>query len=77
LERVLDPSWLDEVFEEYRGRQYERELLFSTVVDSSEDPAMEDPEREPSQGSPFKVFAVTWIRASPRRGEAADVCVGE
>ena len=33
LERVLDPSWLDEVFEEYRGRQYERELLFSTVVD--------------------------------------------
>jgi IS4 transposase len=33
FERVLDPSWLDEVFEEYRGRQYERELLFSTVVD--------------------------------------------
>lgn len=33
LERVLEPSWLDEVFEEYRGRQYERELLFSTVVD--------------------------------------------
>jgi IS4 transposase len=33
LERVLDPDWLDEVFEEYRGRQYERELLFSTVVD--------------------------------------------
>jgi len=33
LERVLDPSWLDEVFEEYRERQYERELLFSTVVE--------------------------------------------
>lgn len=33
LERVLEPTWLDEVFEEYRGRQYERELLFSTVVD--------------------------------------------
>jgi len=33
LERVLDPGWLDEVFEEYRERQYERELLFSTVVE--------------------------------------------
>jgi IS4 transposase len=33
LEWVLDPRWLDEVFEEYRGRQYERELLFSTVVE--------------------------------------------
>jgi IS4 transposase len=33
LERVLEPAWLDVVFEEYRGRQYERELLFSTVVD--------------------------------------------
>jgi hypothetical protein len=33
FERVLDPAWLDEVFDEYRGRQYERELLFSTVVD--------------------------------------------
>src|SRR5664279_5552629 len=33
FERILDPSWLDELFEEYRGRQYERELLFSTVVD--------------------------------------------
>jgi IS4 transposase len=33
LERVLAPSWLDEVFDEYRGRQYEREVLFSTVVD--------------------------------------------
>jgi hypothetical protein len=30
LERVLEPSWLDEVLEEYRERQYERELLFST-----------------------------------------------
>jgi IS4 transposase len=33
FERVFDPSWLDELFEAYRGRQYERELLFSTVVD--------------------------------------------
>jgi hypothetical protein len=33
FERILDPSWLDELFEEYRGRQYERELLFSTMVD--------------------------------------------
>jgi len=33
LERVLEPSWLDEVFQEYRERQYERELLFSTVVE--------------------------------------------
>ena len=33
FERVLEPSWLDKVFEEYRGRQYEREVLFSTVVD--------------------------------------------
>jgi len=33
LDRVLDPRWLDEVFEEYRERQYERELLFSTVVE--------------------------------------------
>jgi IS4 transposase len=33
LERVLDPSWLDELFEEHRERQYQRELLFSTVVD--------------------------------------------
>ena len=33
FERVLDPSWLDQMFEDHRGRQYERELLFSTVVD--------------------------------------------
>lgn len=33
LERVLDPSWMDELFEEHRERQYHRELLFSTVVD--------------------------------------------
>ena len=33
FERVLDPAWLDQMFDEYRGRQYERELLFSTVVD--------------------------------------------
>jgi IS4 transposase len=33
LERVLDPAWVEELFEEHRGRQYQRELLFSTVVD--------------------------------------------
>lgn len=33
LERVLAPSWVEELFEEHRGRQYQRELLFSTVVD--------------------------------------------
>jgi IS4 transposase len=33
LERALDPSWVDTLFEEQRGRQYTRELLFSTVVE--------------------------------------------
>src|SRR3954470_21958448 len=33
LERVLDPGWMDELFEKHRGRQYHRELLFSTTVD--------------------------------------------
>lgn len=33
FERVLDPSWIAELFEEHRGRQYQRDLLFSTVVD--------------------------------------------
>jgi IS4 transposase len=33
LERVLEPSWIDELFEEHRRRQYHRELLFSTTVD--------------------------------------------
>ena len=33
LERVLEPSWMDELFERHRGRQYHRELLFSTTVD--------------------------------------------
>lgn len=33
LERVLQPSWMDELFEEHRDRQYQRELLFSTTVD--------------------------------------------
>jgi IS4 transposase len=33
FEWVFEPKWMDEVFEEYRERQYERELLFSTVVD--------------------------------------------
>jgi len=33
LERVLEPEWMDQLFEEHRGRQYQRELLFSTTVD--------------------------------------------
>jgi IS4 transposase len=33
FERVLDPAWMEALFEEHRGRQYERELLFSTTVD--------------------------------------------
>lgn len=33
LERALDPSWVDALFEEQRDRQYTRELLFSTVVE--------------------------------------------
>lgn len=33
IERALDPTWVDELFEEERGRQYTRELLFSTIVE--------------------------------------------
>ena len=33
LELVLEPEWVDELFEKHRGRQYQRELLFSTTVD--------------------------------------------
>ncbi|XYH95476.1 hypothetical protein ACMHYB_47995 [Sorangium sp. So ce1128] len=33
MQRVLDPAWLDELFEAERQRQYTRELLFSSVVD--------------------------------------------
>src|SRR5438445_2889290 len=33
LERALDPSWVDELFEQQRDRQYTRELLFSTMVE--------------------------------------------
>jgi IS4 transposase len=33
LERVLEPGWVDQLFEEHRRRQYHRELLFSTTVD--------------------------------------------
>jgi IS4 transposase len=33
LERALDPSWVDQLFEEQRDRQYTREVLFSTVVE--------------------------------------------
>lgn len=33
LQHALAPAWLDELFERKRGKQYERELLFSTTVD--------------------------------------------
>lgn len=33
LQRAISAEWVDATFEEHRGRQYTRELLFSTVVD--------------------------------------------
>jgi IS4 transposase len=33
LERACDAAWVDAAFHAHRGRQYERELLFSDVVD--------------------------------------------
>lgn len=33
LERALDSKWVDELFEQQRGSQYTRELLFSTTVE--------------------------------------------
>jgi len=33
FDRVLEPGWLDQLFETYRQRQYKRELLFSTAVE--------------------------------------------
>jgi IS4 transposase len=33
LQHALEPAWLDKLFERKRGKQYERELLFSTTVD--------------------------------------------
>lgn len=33
LQHALSPAWLDKLFERHRGKQYERELLFSTAVD--------------------------------------------
>ena len=33
LQRALDPTWVDELFERERGAQYQRELLFSTTVE--------------------------------------------
>ena len=33
IQQVLDPAWLDALFEVERQRQYTRELLFSSVVD--------------------------------------------
>ena len=34
VQRVLDPTWLDTLFEAERQRQYTRELLFSGNVPS-------------------------------------------
>ncbi|MHA6897340.1 IS4 family transposase, partial [Ralstonia pseudosolanacearum] len=33
LERALPATWVDEVFEVHRNRQYPRELMFSTIVE--------------------------------------------
>jgi IS4 transposase len=33
LEQALPASWIDEVFEQCRQRQYPRELMFSTIVE--------------------------------------------
>lgn len=33
LDRALAASWIDEVFQAHRQRQYPRELLFSSVVE--------------------------------------------
>ena len=33
VQQVLDPAWLDALFEAERQRQYTRELLFSSVID--------------------------------------------
>lgn len=32
-QRALDPHWLDQVFHQHRDRTYEKELLFSSVID--------------------------------------------
>jgi len=33
LEPAMPASWVDEVFEEHRQRQYPRESMFSTITD--------------------------------------------
>jgi len=33
LQHALEPAWLDKLFERKRGKQYERDLLFSTTVE--------------------------------------------
>lgn len=33
LDRALPASWIDEMFQAHRQRQYPRELLFSSVVE--------------------------------------------
>ena len=33
LQRALDPAWVDQVFDQHRQRQYQRDLLFSSVVE--------------------------------------------
>jgi len=33
IERALDPAWVDELFEQFRERQYTKQLLFSSTVE--------------------------------------------
>lgn len=33
VQRALDPAWLNEVFHQHRDRTYEKELLFSSIID--------------------------------------------
>ena len=33
MQQALEPTWVDELFERHRQRQYTRQLLFSTTVD--------------------------------------------
>jgi len=33
LQHALEPAWIDELFEREKGKQYQRELLFSTTVE--------------------------------------------
>jgi len=45
LEQTMPTSWVDEVFEEHRQRQYPRESMFSTITDPT---TLVTPGRRPS-----------------------------